>query len=146
MSLRGSRPALRETGAVAISSFFGSAAPTIASGAEPPNVISTEVSRPQAEKQISSFRAMRIRSDGKSRDSWTSPFGPKSDIDVLVGFKPDARVGFFELYDMEQELLHLLRGRKVDINTPNSLTKYSRDKVMREAEEQYVRTSCEDNL
>ena len=40
-------------------------------------------------------------------------FGHDSDIDVLVEFMPDARVGFFELFDMEEELSHILGGRKV---------------------------------
>ena len=59
---------------------------------------------------------------------------------MLVEFEPDARVGFFELYDMEQELARLLGGRKVDLNTSKSLSKYFRDEVMQEAEEQYVQT------
>jgi hypothetical protein len=67
-------------------------------------------------------------------------FGPESDVDVLVEFEPDARVGFFELYDMEQEFGRLLGGRKVDLNTSKSLSKYFRDEVMQEAEEQYVQT------
>ena len=67
-------------------------------------------------------------------------FTPDSDVDVLVEFEPDARVGFFELYDMEQELGRLLGGRKVDLNTSKSLSKYFRDEVMQEAEEQYVQT------
>src|SRR4030065_106060 len=41
-------------------------------------------------------------------------FRPDSDIDVLVEFEPEARVGFFELYDMEQELSNIIGGRKVD--------------------------------
>lgn len=65
-------------------------------------------------------------------------FGPESDVDVLVEFEPAARVGFFELYDMEQELGRLLGGRKVDLNTSKSLSKYFRDEVMQEAEEQFV--------
>jgi predicted nucleotidyltransferase len=65
-------------------------------------------------------------------------FTPESDVDVLVEFDPDARVGFFELFDMERELSDLLGGRKVDLNTPNSLSKYFRDEVMQEAEDLYV--------
>lgn len=67
-------------------------------------------------------------------------FGPESDVDVLVEFEPDARVGFFELYDMEQEFGRLLGGRKADLNTSKSLSKYFRDEVMQEAEEQYAQT------
>ena len=69
-----------------------------------------------------------------------SDFGPDSDIDVLVEFEVGARVGFFELFDMEQEFSHILGGRKVDMNTPKSLSKYFRDEVMQEAEPQYVQT------
>ena len=67
-------------------------------------------------------------------------FGPDSDVDVLVEFVPGARVGFFELYDMEQELSRMLGNRKVEIRTPKGLSKYFRDEVMQEAEEQYVQT------
>jgi predicted nucleotidyltransferase len=65
-------------------------------------------------------------------------FRPGSDVDVLVEFIPGAAVGFFKLYDLEQELSQILEGRKVDINTPKSLSKYFRDKVLAEAEVQYV--------
>ncbi len=67
-------------------------------------------------------------------------FRPESDVDVLVEFQSDAHVGFFELYDMEQELSQLLGGRKVDINTPRSLSPFFRDEVLREAEVRYAQT------
>ena len=66
-------------------------------------------------------------------------FGPDSDIDVLVEFMPDARVGYFELFDIEEELSHLLGGRKVDLRTPNEISRYFRDRVLSEAELQYAR-------
>lgn len=65
-------------------------------------------------------------------------FGPESDVDVLVEFKAGKPVGFFELYDLEQELSRLLGGRKVDINTPQCLSPYFRDEVLAEAEVAYV--------
>jgi hypothetical protein len=65
-------------------------------------------------------------------------FGPDSDVDVLVEFQPDTSVGFFELYDMEQELSDILGGKEVDIQTPNSLSKYFRDEILEEAEVQYA--------
>lgn len=67
-------------------------------------------------------------------------FGPNSDVDVLVEFAPESTVGLFELEDMEAEISQLLGGRKVDINTPRSLSKYFRDRVIAEAETQYVAT------
>ena len=65
-------------------------------------------------------------------------FGPESDIDVLVEFEPDAKVGLFKLYDLEQELSQIFGGRKVELNTPRSLSKYFRDTVVTEAETLYV--------
>ena len=65
-------------------------------------------------------------------------FRPESDVDVLVEFAQGTTVGFFKLYDLEQELSQILGGRKVDINTPKSLSKYFRDSVLAEAEVQYV--------
>ncbi len=65
-------------------------------------------------------------------------FGPSSDVDVLVEFEPDAVVGLCELYDMEQSLSRILGGRRVEINTPNSNSKYFRDQVVTEAEAAYV--------
>ena len=65
-------------------------------------------------------------------------FNAESDVDVLVEFEPGARVSFFKLYDLEQELSQLLGGRRVDINTPKSLSKHFRDQVLAEAEVLYV--------
>lgn len=47
-------------------------------------------------------------------------FGPKSDIDVLISFSPDARRSLFELVRMEEELKELL-GRDVDLVTRSSV-------------------------
>jgi len=66
-------------------------------------------------------------------------FGSESDIDVLVEFERGTKVGFFELYDMEQELSPILGGRKVDLNTPNSLSKYFRERALSEAQVEYVK-------
>jgi predicted nucleotidyltransferase len=66
-------------------------------------------------------------------------FDSESDIDVLVEFERGTKVGFFELYDMEQELSRILGGRKVDLNTPNSLSKYFREQALSEAQVEYVK-------
>ena len=62
---------------------------------------------------------------------------PDSDVDVLVEFEPEARVGFFALARMEMELSELL-GHRVDLNTPGFLSRYFRDQVLEEAEVQYA--------
>ena len=63
-------------------------------------------------------------------------FRPDSDIDVLVEFEPDHVPGL-AFFAMEQELSTLL-GRRVDLNTPQFLSRYFRDQVLAEAETQYV--------
>lgn len=64
-------------------------------------------------------------------------FTPDSDVDMLVEFEEDARVSLFDLERMQIELSEAL-GRKVDLNTPGSLSKYFRDEVLAEAETLYV--------
>ena len=65
-------------------------------------------------------------------------FGPDSDIDLLVEFEPDRIPTLFDIAGMEQELSALLGGRKVDLRTPEDLSRYFRDRVMAEAEVQYA--------
>jgi uncharacterized protein len=64
-------------------------------------------------------------------------FGTNSDVDMLVEFQPDHRVGLFGLASMERELTALV-GRKVDLRTPNDLSPYFRDAVLHSAVEQYA--------
>ncbi len=64
-------------------------------------------------------------------------FGPDSDVDVLVEFDPEAKVGLIRFAGIEIELSQLL-GRKVDLQTPGSLSKHFRDQVLAEAEVQYA--------
>lgn len=63
-------------------------------------------------------------------------FRPDSDLDVIVEFEP-GHVPGLRYFAMERELSEIL-GRKVDLNTPGTLSKYFRDRVLAEAEPQYV--------
>ena len=63
---------------------------------------------------------------------------PDSDVDLLVEFLPDAKPTYFDLAEIEMELSALLGGQKVDLRTPAELSRYFRDQVLREAEEQYA--------
>jgi len=63
-------------------------------------------------------------------------FKPGSDVDVLVVFEPGTNIGL-EFFDIEEELSALI-GRKVDLNTPQFLSRYFRDQVLKEAEDLYV--------
>lgn len=62
-------------------------------------------------------------------------FTPDSDVDVLVEFEPGKTPGF-AFFGMQDELSEIL-GRRVDLNTPNELSKYFRDEVLAEAEPIY---------
>ncbi len=61
---------------------------------------------------------------------------PDSDIDLLVEFEQDHTPGLFSIVRMEMELAEML-GRKVDLRTPEDLSQYFRDEVVRNAELQY---------
>lgn len=65
-------------------------------------------------------------------------FRPDSDVDMLVEFEPGHEPGFFGLARMERELSGLLGGRKVDLRTPEDLSRYFRDEVLAEAEVRYA--------
>ena len=62
-------------------------------------------------------------------------FCPGSDVDVLVEFEPGHTPGL-DFFDMQDELSTVL-GHNVDLNTPNFLSPYFRDRVMAEAEVLY---------
>jgi predicted nucleotidyltransferase len=63
-------------------------------------------------------------------------FRPDSDLDILVEFEPDARVGL-RFFALERELTELF-GRPVNLNTAGFLSPYFRDEVIAEAQDLYV--------
>ena len=59
-------------------------------------------------------------------------FDPQlSDVDVVVEFLPSAHPGL-KFFGYGEELAEII-GHKVDFNTPEWLSKYFRDEVLREA-------------
>jgi len=94
------------------------------SGVKIPHEPIAEFCRRHGVKRLSLFGSI-LRDD----------FGADSDIDVLVEFQPDCRVGL-RFFAMERELSDLL-GRKVDLNTPGFLSRYFREEVLAEAVAQY---------
>lgn len=68
----------------------------------------------------------------------TDQFGPESDIDVLVDFLPDRTPGFFQLAALEAGLTELFCHRRIDLRTPQDLSRHFRDKVLATAEVQYA--------
>lgn len=64
-------------------------------------------------------------------------FGPDSDVDILVEFEKGCEPGF-GFFRIQDELCELL-GRKVELHTPNFLSRYFRDEVLKTAQVQYVK-------
>ena len=67
------------------------------------------------------------------RDDFTSD----SDIDFLVEFEPGRVPSLFGMAGLEIELSEML-GRRVDLRTPEDLSRYFRDDVLQEAVQQYA--------
>lgn len=63
-------------------------------------------------------------------------FRPDSDIDVLVEFEPDQPIDLMEVAGMERRLSELM-GRKIDLRTPQDLSRYFHDEVVAGAEVLY---------
>ena len=58
-------------------------------------------------------------------------FGPQSDVDVLITFAAEAKVGLFGLAAMQRELEHMV-GRRVDLISQRGLES-SRNHIRRNA-------------
>jgi len=64
-------------------------------------------------------------------------FGPKSDIDLLVLFAPDAHIGLLELARIQRELSALFH-RRVDLVPKDCLKPLIRDEVLASAKVLYA--------
>lgn len=61
---------------------------------------------------------------------------PDSDLDVLVEFEPGKAPGF-AFASLQRELSGIF-GKAVDLRTPNDLSRYFREDVVKEAQALYV--------
>ncbi|MBI9015972.1 MAG: nucleotidyltransferase domain-containing protein [Phycisphaerae bacterium] len=68
--------------------------------------------------------------DGKAKSD--------SDVDILIKFAPDATIGFFALADIQEHFENTI-GKKVDLVTPDAVSKYFRESVLNQAEVVYER-------
>ena len=70
-------------------------------------------------------------------------FMPESDVDVLVEFEPDARIGYIGLAGLEIELDKIL-GRKTDLHTFEGIARsrnwLRREKILSSTEAVYEQT------
>lgn len=63
---------------------------------------------------------------------------PDSDVDLLVEFEPGTRVTLLDMAQIELDLSPLFGGAKVDLRTPQELSRYFRAEVLHSAQPQYV--------
>jgi hypothetical protein len=90
------------------------------------------------EQQIADFcRRNHIQKLSLFGSALRDDFGPDSDVDMLVEFETAAVVTLLDMARMEMELARMI-GRKVDLRTPEELSRYFRDKVMALAVVQYA--------
>jgi hypothetical protein len=61
-----------------------------------------------------------------------------SDVDVLIDLLPEVSVGFFAYCDIQNYLSDAI-GRKIDLVTPQALSRFIRDSVLGQAEIIYER-------
>ena len=96
----------------------------------------THTSRiPIPHKEIAAFcRKYHIRSLALFGSILREDFTPESDIDILIEFEEGKTPGFFSILTMEEELSKLFGGRKIDIRTPEDLSRYFRDDVINSCE------------
>ncbi len=96
-----------------------------------------QVSIPKTE--LAAFcRAHGIRRLAIFGSALRADFGVGSDIDVLVEFTSGHTPGLLGIAGMEIELSALFGGRKVDLRTPEDLSRYFRQEVLDTAEVQYA--------
>jgi predicted nucleotidyltransferase len=67
----------------------------------------------------------------------TEHFNADSDVDVLFEYDPDHIPTLFDVVMMERELFEIL-GRKADMRTPEDLSRFFREEVIRNALVQYA--------
>lgn len=88
-------------------------------------------------EQLAQFcRENRIRRLAFVGSVLRDDFGPESDVDVLVEFEPEARIGF-EFVRIRDRLAKLI-GRNVDMATPASIRPAYKDEILSTARDYYV--------
>lgn len=91
-----------------------------------------DIDRDRLEKLCQKYGIQRLALFGSViRDD----FGDDSDVDILVEFQPEAKVGF-SFFSLQKEL-SLLLGRQVDLSTTGFLSPRIRDRVTSEARPVY---------
>jgi predicted nucleotidyltransferase len=91
-----------------------------------------EIDRAEVERVCRKYGIRRLALFGSViRDD----FGEDSDVDILVEFRPEAKIGL-SFFSLQRELSVIL-GRQVDLSTPGFLSPQIRDKIASEARPVY---------
>lgn len=92
-----------------------------------------------SEEQLAGFcRKQHIRRLSLFGSTLAGTARPDSDVDLLVEFELGWEPGLLGLATMEAELSSMLGGKKVDLRTPQDLSRQFRDRVLWTAEVQYA--------
>ncbi len=82
-------------------------------------------------KQLRAFcRKNHIRRLAVFGSALRSDFRPDSDIDLLVEFEQGYTPSLLQMARLERELSALFGGRKIDLRTPEDLSRHFRDAVL----------------
>ena len=88
-------------------------------------------------KKVNSFcKANKIKKLSLFGSYLKKTAGKDSDVDLLVEFEEDTEYGLIDIARIERELAGII-GKKVDLRTPEELSRYFRDTVVREAQVKY---------
>jgi len=60
----------------------------------------------------------------------------RSDVDVLIEFTPRAKIGYFELFDIQDNMKKSV-GKKIDLVTKDGIDKYIKNEVLANAQTVY---------
>src|SRR5215203_3999862 len=63
-------------------------------------------------------------------------FGPNSDVDVLIELEPGVRMGL-AYFGLADQLSPIFGGRQIDLGEPDTLNRWIRARVLREAQVLY---------
>ena len=83
------------------------------------------------DKDLSKLKQLNLPSEKITSDVNKLILDPS--VDILVEFKPTAKIGFFEFVRLQRRLSDFV-GKKVDLLTPEAISKFFREKVVKEAE------------
>lgn len=95
-----------------------------------------------AEKLIAFCKRYPIRRLSLFGSALRDDFSDESDIDLLVEYELDAKITLLDMAAQELELTEIV-GRKVDLRTPEDLSRYFRQQVLESAKLLYDRTRAE---